>query len=86
SSKGRKIKIYAPAHKLIVVVPDKTDRKSVVDILRRYLGVLLGVTVVSVSLRYGSIAHRFGVHLQRSWRKPQNGAFQCQRRRPSQRV
>ena len=47
SSKGRKIKIYAPAHKLIVVVPDKTDRKSVVDILRRYLGVLLGATVVS---------------------------------------
>jgi predicted transcriptional regulator len=47
SSKGRKIKIYAPAHKLIVVVPDKTDRKSVVDILRRYLGVLLGAAVVS---------------------------------------
>ncbi len=32
---------------MIVVVPDKTDRKSVVDILRRYLGVLLGATVVS---------------------------------------
>ena len=47
SAKGRKIKIYAPAHKLIVVVPDKTDRKSVVDILRRYLGVLLGAAVVS---------------------------------------
>ncbi len=47
STKGRKIKIYAPAHKLIVVVPDKTDRKSVVDILRRYLGVLLGAAVVS---------------------------------------
>jgi len=47
SAKGRKIKIYAPTHKLIVVVPDKTDRKSVVDILRRYLGVLLGATVAS---------------------------------------
>jgi predicted transcriptional regulator len=47
SVKGREIKIYAPAHKLIVVVPDKTDRKSVVDILRSYLGVLLGATVVS---------------------------------------
>ena len=32
---------------MIVVVPDKTDRKSVVDILRRYLGVLLGAAVVS---------------------------------------
>ena len=47
SVKGREIKIYAPAHKLIVVVPDKTDRKSVVDTLRRYLGVLLGAAVVS---------------------------------------
>jgi len=47
SIKGRKIKIYAPAHKLIVVVPGKTDRKSVVDTLRRYLGVLLGAAVVS---------------------------------------
>ena len=47
SVKGREIKIYAPAHKLIVVVPDKTDRKSVVDTLRRYLGVLLGAVVVS---------------------------------------
>lgn len=33
STKGRKIKIYAPAHKLIVVVPDKMDRRSVVDTL-----------------------------------------------------
>ncbi|NIA09514.1 MAG: helix-turn-helix domain-containing protein [Nitrospiraceae bacterium] len=47
SAKGRKIKIYAPAHKLIVVVPDKTDRKSVIDILRQYLGVLLGAVCVS---------------------------------------
>ena len=47
STKGRKIKIYAPAHKLIVVVPDKMDRRSVVDTLRSYLGVLLGAAVVS---------------------------------------
>ncbi|HIE32311.1 MAG TPA: ArsR family transcriptional regulator, partial [Methanosarcinales archaeon] len=31
SVKGRKIKIYAPIRKLIVVVPDKTDKKSVAD-------------------------------------------------------
>ena len=52
SVKGRKIKIYAPAHKLIVVVPDKTDRKSVVDILRRYLGVLLGAAGVSAMIEW----------------------------------
>ena len=52
SAKGRKIKIYAPAHKLIVVVPDKTDRKSVVDILRRYLGVLLGAAGVSAMIEW----------------------------------
>ena len=52
SVKGRKIKIYAPAHKLIVVVPDKADRKSVVDILRRYLGVLLGAAGVSAMIEW----------------------------------
>jgi len=52
SAKGRKIKIYAPAHKLIVVVPDKTDRKSVVDVLRKYLGVLLGAAGVSAMIEW----------------------------------
>ncbi|MEA1905613.1 MAG: hypothetical protein U9N12_01490 [Euryarchaeota archaeon] len=52
SVKGREIKIYAPAHKLIVVVPDKTDRKSVVDTLRRYLGVLLGAAGISAIIEW----------------------------------
>ena len=52
SVKGREIKIYAPIRKLIVVVPDKTDRKSVVDILRRYLGVLLGAAGVSAIIEW----------------------------------
>ncbi len=41
SEKGRKVKIYAPVRKLIVVVPEKADRRSIVDMLRKYLGVIL---------------------------------------------
>ena len=52
SVKGREIKMYAPIRKLIVVVPDKTDRKSVVDILRQYLGVLLGAAGVSAIIEW----------------------------------
>jgi len=52
SVKGRKIKIYAPIRKLIVVVPNKTDKKSVVDILRGYLGVLLGAVGVSAMIEW----------------------------------
>ena len=52
SVKGRKIKIYAPIRKLIVVVPDKTDRKSVVNILRQYLGVALGAAGISAIIEW----------------------------------
>ncbi|MEA1894168.1 MAG: winged helix-turn-helix domain-containing protein [Euryarchaeota archaeon] len=52
SVKGRKIKIYSPIRKLIVVVPDKTDRKSVTDILRRYLGVVLGAAGISAIIEW----------------------------------
>ncbi|MHC1600312.1 MAG: ArsR/SmtB family transcription factor, partial [Candidatus Methanospirareceae archaeon] len=52
SVKGRKIKIYTPIRKLIVVVPDKTDRKSVADILRRYLGVVLGAAGISAIIEW----------------------------------
>jgi len=41
SEKGREVKIYAPVRKLIVVVPEKTDRKSITDILKKYVGVVL---------------------------------------------
>ncbi len=47
SEKGREVKIYAPVRKLIVVVPEKTDRKSVTDLLRKYLGVILAAILAS---------------------------------------
>lgn len=47
SEKGREVKIYAPVRKLIVVVPEKTDQKSVADLLRRYLGIILASVLAS---------------------------------------
>ncbi|MCZ7355613.1 MAG: helix-turn-helix domain-containing protein [Candidatus Methanoperedens sp.] len=47
SEKGREVKIYGPVRKLIVVVPEKTDKKSVADILRKYLGVMLAAFFAS---------------------------------------
>lgn len=47
SEKGRKVKIYAPVRKLIVVVPEKTDRKSVADVLKKYMGVILAAVLAS---------------------------------------
>lgn len=47
SEKGREVKIYSPVRKLIVVVPEKADRKSVADVLRRYLGIILAAVLAS---------------------------------------
>lgn len=54
SEKGREVKIYAPVRKLIVVAPEKTDRKSVIDVLRNYMGVILAALLAS-SLREATI-------------------------------
>lgn len=47
SEKGRKVKIYAPVKKVIVVMPGNTDRKSVLDVLRKYVGVVLAAVLAS---------------------------------------
>lgn len=38
--------------KLIVVVPEKTDRKSVTDVLRKYLGVILAAVLASSLIEF----------------------------------
>lgn len=59
SEKGREVKIYAPVRKLIVVVPEKTDRKSVTDILRKYIGVILAAVLASSFIEFfGRIAEK----------------------------
>lgn len=52
SEKGREVKIYAPVRKLIVVVPERTDRKSVADIVRKYLGVILAAVLASSLIEF----------------------------------
>jgi len=52
SEKGREVKIYAPVRKLIVLVPEKTDRKSVADILRKYLGIILTALFASSLIEF----------------------------------
>jgi len=52
SEKGREVKIYAPVRKLIVVVPEKTDRKSVYDLLRKYLGMILTALFASSLIEF----------------------------------
>ncbi|MBE0522873.1 MAG: helix-turn-helix transcriptional regulator [Methanosarcinales archaeon] len=47
SEKGRQVKVYAPVRKLIVVVPEKIDNGSIVDILKKYLGVFLAAILAT---------------------------------------
>jgi DNA-binding transcriptional ArsR family regulator len=52
SEKGREVKIYAPVRKLIVLVPEKIDRKSVGDLLRKYLGIILAAVFASSLIEF----------------------------------
>lgn len=52
SEKGREVKMYAPVRKLIVVVPERTDRKSVTDLLRKYVGVILAAVFASSLIEF----------------------------------
>lgn len=52
SEKGREVKIYAPVRKLIILVPEKTDRKSVADIIRKYLGIILTALFASSLIEF----------------------------------
>jgi len=52
SEKGREVRIYAPVRKLIVLVPEKTDRNSVADILRKYLGIILTALFASSLIEF----------------------------------
>jgi DNA-binding transcriptional ArsR family regulator len=47
SEKGRQVKVYAPVRKLIVVVPEKLDNGSIVDILKKYLGVIIAAVLAT---------------------------------------
>ncbi len=60
SEKGREVKIYAPVKKHIIVVPEKTDRKSLTDVIRKYVGVVLAAVLASGMIEF--LARRFGMN------------------------
>jgi predicted transcriptional regulator len=47
SEKGRQVKVYAPIRKLIVLVPGKTDSTTVMDVLKKYLGLIFAAVFAS---------------------------------------
>lgn len=56
SKKGRQVKIYESAEKLIVLVPSKSsiDKLSLVSLLQKYLGVIVAVFFASAGIEYFS--------------------------------
>ncbi|RLG36616.1 ArsR/SmtB family transcription factor [Candidatus Alkanophaga liquidiphilum] len=52
SEKMREVKIYAPARKFVVIVPAqaKDDKKSVIEALKRYLGLLSAAGIAALLL------------------------------------
>lgn len=52
SSKGREVKIYEPVQKLIVVAPGnmKSDRTSILSMLKKYLGLVAGAVFAATGL------------------------------------
>ncbi|OED02539.1 MULTISPECIES: ArsR/SmtB family transcription factor [Methanosarcina] len=56
SKKGRQVKIYESAEKLIVLVPSKSsiDRLSLVNLLQKYLGVIVAAFFAAAGIEYFS--------------------------------
>ena len=54
SKKGRKIKIYEPVQKLIVVVPGSSnkDRSSIMGMLKKYIGMAAGAIFAASGIEY----------------------------------
>src|SRR5512138_200479 len=55
SEKGREVKLYAPAKRMIVLVPANTSRQAVLDVLKKYLVLLpvAGFVALLVELAMG---------------------------------
>jgi len=49
SEKGKQVKVYAPVRRLIVVVPERTSQKDVMEALKRYL-VLFALAFLGASM------------------------------------
>ncbi|MGA9140805.1 MAG: winged helix-turn-helix domain-containing protein [Methanocella sp.] len=63
SEKGREVKLYAPAKRMIVLVPANTSRQAVMDVLKKYLVLLpiAGFVALLVELAMGFRDGVFGL-------------------------
>lgn len=52
SEKGREVKLYAPAKRFIVLVPEKTASQAVMDALKKYMVLLPVAAVLAVLVEY----------------------------------
>ena len=52
SEKMKRVKIYAPQRKFVVIVPEKTNRKDVIATLKRYLAVIFFAVVGSGMIEF----------------------------------
>ena len=52
SEKMKRVKIYAPQRKFVVIVPEKTNRKDVIATLKRYLTVIFFAVVGSGMIEF----------------------------------
>jgi predicted transcriptional regulator len=59
SEKGREVKLYAPARRFIVLVPEKTTGQAVIEALKKYLVLIPIVLVASVAVEYLSSINNF---------------------------
>jgi len=59
SEKGREVKLYAPARRFIVIVPEKTTGQAVMEALKKYLVLVPIALAASFIVEYLSSANNF---------------------------
>ena len=59
SEKGREVKLYAPARRFIVIVPEKTTGQAVIEALKKYLVLIPIALVASIIVEYLSSFNNF---------------------------
>ncbi|HEY3422801.1 MAG TPA: helix-turn-helix domain-containing protein [Methanocellaceae archaeon] len=59
SEKGREVKMYAPARRFIVIVPEKTTGQAVIEALKKYLVMIPIALVASIVVEYLSSVNNF---------------------------
>jgi predicted transcriptional regulator len=78
SEKGREVKLYAPARRFIVIVPEKTSGQAVIEALKKYLVMIPIALAASIVVEYLSSVNNFiskGVIIPADRTLPPMGAY-----------